>query len=379
MFLKALQKLTYVRKCKYGKYKIIKKIDKKIFSVVFKKDTSIKVLKKVSDFEYGLYCNYKKGFKKTNKARYGAKGVDKNQIKDVFYEDYDRKNMYPFYWSIVPKTNTNVELMFSGSFINEVCVNDILKTYVKHYKDFFCGYETAWKSKRQGNIILEYGGKPLEKVLEYLNLEDLKCIVFQVLVALSWGQRQVHLKHHDLHTENVFIQLLETTSLHSAVDTEYEVPVCEKGFTHPFALLKNEPVKVLKYKIPKRYHIRLADFGFSCATNPRTQRRTTRADYDLLETGTKKWGEFSETLYENEGYDMVYFLNSLKDEVTYQNRAWLKTVLNKINELNGKKVKVSTYCRPLDRCKVSPYDVLTSEIFNNWKVPSLAASLEEMD
>lgn len=379
MFLKSLLKLTYIRKCKYGKYKIIKKINKKIFSVVFKKTNTIKVLKKVSDSENALYCYYKKGFKKTNKSKYGSKGVQFKEIKNLFYKDIELKGkIYPFFWSIMPKSSTNVEIMYCGSFINEVCTNEILKTFVKYYTDFFCGYDTAWKSKRQGNIILEYGGKPLENVIEYLNLEDLKTIVFQVLVALCWGQKQVHFKHHDLHTENVFIQLLESPLVFNA-KTKYEIPVCEKDFSHPFALEKKSVITTVDFLVPKRYHIRLADFGFSCTTNPRTQRRNTRADYDLLETGTRKWGEFSEVLYKNEGYDMIYFIASLKDEVTSKNRPWLKSVLNKINELNGSKVRVSSYCRPLDRCTVSPYDLLMSDIFEEFRVSPLRASLSQMD
>ena len=76
---------------------------------------------------------------------------------------------------------------------------------------------------------------------------------------------------------------------------------------------------------------------------------------------------------------MIYFIASLKDEVTSKNRPWLKSVLNKINELNGSKVRVSSYCRPLDRCTVSPYDLLMSDIFEEFRVSPLRASLSQMD
>lgn len=371
MFIKGLQKLTFIRKCKYGRYKILKKIDKKIFTILIKKTNKIKVLKKVSDKEFSLFCTFKKGFKRTNKSKYGAKGVLLTDIKDVFFDDYDDQKMVPFYWCVIPKSETNVEVMTCGSFINEVCINEILKAFVPVYADYYCQFDTAWKSKRQGNIILEYGGKSLCKVLEYLNLKDLKCIVFQVLTALAWGQKFVHLKHHDLHTENIFIQLMDTPSLDFIQPTFVEIPVLEAEDTNPIKLKVMKKCETKKFLIPQKYKIKLADFGFSCATNPKTQRRSTRADYDLMDHGSskKKWGDFNENLYGNEGYDMLYFLDNVKDEVQQVNKPWVRSIIKRIQELNGKNVKISSYSRPLDKCKVSPYQILTSEFFDEWSLP----------
>jgi hypothetical protein len=213
---------------------------------------------------------------------------------------------------------------------------------------------------------MEYSGKALGDFVEHFNEKDLKCIIFQVLLALCWGQSEIHLKHHDLHTENVFIQAIKPED--KTDFTIVHVPVMSKESTHPLALNKPKSLELILYNIPQRFIIKLADFGLSSSTNPKTKRRHIRADFPLMENdGSKKWGKFDGALYGNECYDILCFLYGLKEDVNSNSLGFVKKVIDKINQLAGKKIKVSNYNRPMEACNVNPYDLLSSELFEEWK------------
>lgn len=393
MFLKKLEQLTRIRKCSLGKYQTLKKIDKKVYSVYFKKTNQVKILKKVSENDYGLNCTYKKHLKKTNKNKYGCKGEKNVNVKSLMFKEEIKnfKNIKPFYWSMSTLKNfSKTPLCMSSAFLNECSINDILKENVSCYSSYFCKYELAWKSKRQGNILMEYGGKSLVDICRYLGLQSIQIIVFQVLLALSCAQQEVHFKHQDLHTGNIYV-LMDVENQH--IPKNVYVLKAKKELTHPETLLKNykktkekdqekdqeknqekkqekEQEKIL-YTLPYSLPIKIADFGFSSATNPKTFRRHCRADFDMLENG-KKWGEFNEVLHGNEGYDMLYFLSILKEDVRNKEAyLWIKSIIKKIFDLQGHKIKISTYGRPLENCKVHPHEIIESEFFKDWRNETL--------
>jgi serine/threonine protein kinase len=373
MYLKILDELSRIRKCSMGKYQTLQKLEKKIYTVFFKKTNEVKILKKVSESEYGLFCTYKKNLKKTNKNKYGCKGEFTKNLNVIMFKEEikEKKNVYSFYWSINPwEFCESIKVCKSTAFLNEVSINLILKEYVSYYSMFFCNYESAWKSKRQGNILMDYGGKCLLEVCKYLELLDLKCIVFQILVALSWSQKQIHFKHQDMHTGNIYVLFDddkegETTEIQvsknwSLEDTQPQHFVKKRN--------KKENIESVLFRIPKRIKVKIADFGFSSATNPKTLRRHCRADFEMLEQG-KKWGIFDENLYGNEGYDMLYFLSILKQDVNdRESLQWIKSIITKIFELQGSKIKISSYGRPLEKCKVHPHQLIFSEFFENWNM-----------
>lgn len=381
--MKDIKNLTRISKCKFGKFKIVNKIYKKVYTIVFNSlkfehdvnKNKPKILKKIGDNEYSLVCKFIKNSKiSKNKKIGGCKGVDSKKISDILYSDNvdanekKFKRYVPFYWLIEPKTDTNVEVLKMSPFLNEVCQNEILKNFANHYSEYYCVYDTAWKSKRQGNICMEYSGKPLSEYAEEMSEEEVKCIIFQVLLGLCWAQHDVHLKHHDLHTENVFVQPLNTDEL-SINNKLITFPIMTKDSTHPLSLFKKKQEEFVSYKIPQKYKVKLADFGLSSCTNPKTRRRHERADFHLLEDDdNKKWGKFSGVLYENEGYDILCFLYGFMDDANSIGRSYIKKVINKMNELAGHKIKVSKYNRPMESCNVNPYDLLSSDLFLNWKV-----------
>jgi hypothetical protein len=377
MYLKVLDELSRTRKCTLGKYQTLQKLEAKIYTVFFKKTNEVKILKKVSESEYGLYCTFKKHMKKTNKNKYGCKGELKKNINSIMFkeESYKNKNVFPFHWSFSQwKENNSIKLCSSTAFLNECSINEILKENVSFYSTFFCKYDTAWKSKRQGNILMDYGGKCLTKICKYLELADIQCIVFQVLVALAWSQKEVHFKHQDLHTGNVYILFDE---VEGETRNVFVPKLCTKEDTLGTTLLRkkqknnNNSIETICFHMPKRVTIKIADFGFSSATNPVTLRRHCRADLHMLEQG-KKWGEFNEKLYGNEGYDMLYFLSILKQDVKErESLRWIKSLITKINDIQGTKVKISSYGRPLENCNVHPYELIYSEFFESWKESTL--------
>jgi serine/threonine protein kinase len=379
--MKDIKNLTRISKCKFGKFKIVNKIYKKVYTIVFnslksenEKENKPRILKKVGENEYSLVCKFLKNSKiSKNKKIGGCKGVESKKIIDIVYSDQvdakekKYKRYIPFHWLVEPKTQTNVEILKMSPFLNEVCQNEILKKFANFYNDYYCVFDTAWKSRRQGNICMEYSGKPLSLFAEEMSEEEVKCVVFQVLLGLCWAQHDVHMKHHDLHTENVFLQILDLEENEQGKIVTF--PIMTKESTNPFSLFKKHEEELLTYKIPQKYKVKIADFGLSSCTNPKTKRRHERADFHLLEDdNTKKWGKFNGTLYENEGYDILCFLYGFMDDTNSIGRAYIKTVINKINDLAGHKIKVSKYNRPMESCNVNPYDLLSSDLFLDWKV-----------
>lgn len=381
MFIKDIKSLTRISKCKFGKFKIINKIYKKVYTIVFhslklkKEENKPKILKKIGDNEYSLVCKFKKNCKiSKNKKISGCKGVEHKKIMEILYSDHvdaiekKYKKYVPFYWSLETKTTQNVEILKMSPFLNEVCQNEILKKFAYNYYNYYCVYDTSWKSKRQGNICMEYSGKPLSVYAEELGEEEVKCIIFQTLLNLCWAQHDVHLKHHDLHTENVFVEPLTELELNS-LDKFVKIPIMTKESTNPHELFRKKNDEYIFFKIPQKFKVKLADFGLSSCTNPQTRRRHERADYHLLEDNDlKTWGKFEGTLYQNEGYDILCFLYGFMDDANSIGRTYIKSVINKLNQLAGHKIKVSKYNRPMETCDVNPYDLLSSDLFETWKI-----------
>ena len=46
---------------------------------------------------------------------------------------------------------------------------------------------------------------PFERACIDMNLQETQSVLLQVLIALHVGASEAHLKHHDMHLENVFV------------------------------------------------------------------------------------------------------------------------------------------------------------------------------
>lgn len=222
-----------------------------------------------------------------------------------------------------------------NEYITEVSVGNCLHKYVNPHLPCatFCRNSANWKSSNglYGNIAMEDAGVSLNECIDKLSLEELQSVVCQVLVALSWAQKLVQFKHHDLHTGNVFV-------IRKNVQSEWKTP------NGVILRLPATSVRAI-----------IADFGLSAATDPTTLTRHCRIDYSFLAVGSKAWGIWEHELMGNEGYDAVVFLRGEQD--TSVHSQWLRSVMQLCRNLFPK-LRVSKNDRPLVRVPFTPEDLL---------------------
>ena len=154
-------------------------------------------------------------------------------------------------------------LLESTEFLVEASVDYLIKNHVQEKIPYFLTSVDSWRSKRHGNILLRNAGFDMNSHFPFYGLLEIQAIVIQTMYAIAWAQKYIHLKHHDLHCGNVFIDGETSDSIN------LKFP---EGTT-----------LVLPAKMPK---ILIADYGLSSATDPTTKCRVTRADFHLMETST---------------------------------------------------------------------------------------------
>ena len=152
-------------------------------------------------------------------------------------------------------------LMESTEFLVEATVDYLVKSYMKDKASFFLTSSDTWRSKRHGNILLKNAGFDINFHFSFFSALQVQAIVLQAMYAIAWAQKYIHLKHHDLHCGNVFIdgKIEQTMQLKFPNGKTFSLPS----------------------KMPK---ILIADYGLSSATDPSTKSRVTRADFHLMET-----------------------------------------------------------------------------------------------
>lgn len=335
-----------VRRNVVGQVKLLQKIGKganaSVYKGFLKHRRVIKIVKRINLFDSSVYAKIlwkQAGWIKPLK---GIKCVPSKYITKI--EGQKRKLISDKYSCITNilgcTTLTNkhdAQILLEGTeFVTEVGVGYCLNMHVNKYlpSPVFCQYVTAWCSKKYGNIAMENAGTSLLDGMEQLDLDDLKSIVYQVLIALSWAQKIVHFKHHDLHTGNIFFKF-------ERVEKEWKTP--------------NNYVIKLPSTIVKAC---IADFGMSSATDPDTKIRYGRIDFDLMSSSGKGWGEFNSDLVENEGYDSVVMFSHLKEDSEYESHyKWLKECLKQIKKMTSS-LKISSIGRPLQKVSMTPEDIL---------------------
>jgi hypothetical protein len=152
-------------------------------------------------------------------------------------------------------------LLECSEFLVESSVDYLIKHHVQPKIPFFLTNLDSWRSRRHGNILLNIAGFDVNSYISFYNLLQIQAIVLQTMYAISWAQKYISLKHHDLHCGNVFID----GEIKEAMELKFP----------------NGDVYCVPSKMPK---ILIADYGLSSATDPSTKCRVTRADFHLMET-----------------------------------------------------------------------------------------------
>ena len=103
-------------------------------------------------------------------------------------------------------------LALCNEFLNEAAVGQIISRHIASKVPHFVKQHAAYIHEGQGNLILDYAGQPFERACIDMNVFEARSIVLQTLVALHIGLKTCHLKHHDMHLENIFVQRLKEDS-----------------------------------------------------------------------------------------------------------------------------------------------------------------------
>ena len=169
-----------------------------------------------------------------------------------------------------------------------------------------------------------------------LEPEDVAALYFQTLFAILTYQSTLQLKHHDLHTKNVFIKTLDEHTLF-------------RGQLLTNATHFHYNLNGVNYYLPNSgLLVKIADFGLS------TGYRVERIDMDIFNDDPLEWGHWNASLVNQRGYDtQVLFAQTPFDRDTrFQENQPLARLLQRLRKnVFGKNGKISrTEKRPMPGC-----------------------------
>lgn len=269
------------------------------------------------------------------------------------------------------------KIMRLNEFMCESVVGVLAYMFVSPRIPHVISTKDAWIDDATGFVLQEYAGKSMYKNMSDLSLKEFQSIVLQSLVALSVCQELIHLKHHDLHLENVFINRIKDEVLYGSftggdlkAKERWAYTLCgSKGPVH----LEFEHCGILA---------KIGDFGLASATDPVTKTRYERVDYCILDSGEAEWGQWSGSVAGIQSYDAIVFLSKffLEDESELcppEHLKWARSVYAALQtELS---VECSTIGRPLRgrEGNMSVADILGLSIFDEWRPTSESLKVYE--
>jgi hypothetical protein len=190
-------------------------------------------------------------------------GEKEKQEKQEKQEQNDKGIYVPFEYC-VSENNEKVKILEASEFFVEAGVDFLIKSYVSPTIPYFLTSEDIWRSRRHGNILLKKAGFDINTYFPFFGLVEIQALVVQIMHAIAWAQELIQLKHHDLHCGNVFV-LGETKKLKTL------------GF----------PNSNIKFLVPAHMpKVLIGDYGLSSASDPKSNKRLTRADFHLMETNS---------------------------------------------------------------------------------------------
>lgn len=318
-----IRNLSFRSKCPLGKLHIQKLIGKGTNATVYACKAGLKhcLIKRINFHVIECYI----------KAEKYSLNIFRNKfIKDINDICIDvSEPCQPFSYGYTEYNDDNAnKLILSTTYINEVMVG-LLISDIPFFVKTFAGFS----SYRHGNILIEYGGEPLEDHLDDMNMEDIQSVIQQVMIGLFWAQFKYKFKHHDLHIGNVFVK------------KNVDFPVT-------YSLPNGDSITLKSNK----YKVSIGDYGFASATDPNTKIRYGRCDIHINTKNSVGWGKFDNTLQGNTGYDILMFLSFLKEEIVIEDhKMYVDTILKKFK----KRTRISeTHLRPQNKSLITPLEIL---------------------
>lgn len=220
----------------------------------------------------------------------------------------------------------------------------------------------AWITRGRGHILMDHGGQSLMNVMSEFKLPQIQSITLQVFMALQVGQDVAHLKHHDVHLDNIFVS--------SVQDHEF------KGMALGSSTHWKYTLHGATYFVPHcNLLAKLGDFGLASASVAKI--RCERVDYPHLNAGELEWGDWNGTVQKS--YDIVtyltkFFLADERSRIADECVAWISKVwaaLQELEKAKGRRCLASVIGRPMSGLEgeTSPADLLQHTLFDSFRVP----------
>lgn len=227
-------------------------------------------------------------------------------------------------------------LLLKTNYGTEVSIGKLLRKKVspKMPTPVFCKVFSNFTSKNHHNIVMENAGFELQKFWYLLTLEEFQSIIMQVIIALHWSQKLVCFKHHDLHCGNIYFKKNKVNKIWRTSNKKICLP-------------------------DNNFEAVISDFGLSIANNK--EQRIARLDFELLNTKHSDWGEWNYDLENNEGYDVLVMIESLRDECTGSKLEWLNKIYEEIDKIVP--LKISKIGRPQSQVPITPEKILELNCF----------------
>jgi len=259
------------------------------------------------------------------------------------------------------------KIMRLNEFMCESAVGVLAYMFVSPRIPHVISTKDAWIDDATGFVLQEYAGKSLYKNMSDLSLKEFQSIVLQSLVALSVCQELIHLKHHDLHLENVFINRIKDETLYgSFTGTDLK---SKDSWSYTLCGSKG-PVRVAFEHCG--ILAKIGDFGLSSATDPVTKTRYERVDYCILDSGEAEWGQWSGSVAGIQSYDVIVFLSKffLDEESALcppEHLKWVRSLYARLRKEID--VECSIIGRPLRgrEGNMSVADILGLSMFDEWR------------
>jgi len=253
---------------------------------------------------------------------------------------------------VLCKRVTRKDARFTG-FITESLCHLLLSELVSHgMTPHLTLAFRAVECDDTGYLLEEHITGTLEDILESnpdLGAREVASLYFQVVVTLELLQKTCRLKHHDLHTENVFIKAIDDTLMWKGQRL--------KDVTHFSYVLRDGTVLYLPNT---GFLVKLGDFGM--ASMDVCGRRLARLDLNTY--SATSWGEWTSEFEGYEGYDLQMLCGSppfeedswrCEDEVL---RGFLRHMRRVVQGMNGKLTRRHLRPCPGAVSRVTPQEVL---------------------
>jgi hypothetical protein len=338
--------MKYLRKTPIGPAIISKRIAASVWKAFFPRKKNVRILKRLYLRDSAVFCRFAWKLAGMRKPPRYVSSSHINFVKDVtsFREDILSDGTYCVteVGRVTSQHDADGARVISrgNEFLTEVAVSKCLQSFVNPFlpSPTFCVAQASWTSASStyGNIAMEFAGETLSDIIDDLTVDELRSVTLQVAVALSWAQKKIHFKHHDLHSQNIYV-------------IRKKVP---QTWTTPSGLVVNLPAFNVQ--------ARISDFGLSSATDPISLTRHCRIDFDSLNVENRRvWGDWNNELANNEGYDFLFFVNEGLASKKESHTRFFRTILDAFRVLSPG-IRVSRKeGRPLTSVPISPEQILS--------------------